>query len=81
MNEKNLRDLLRKKNMTPENMTADQKAQFDQLKDKMGQYKEKDVSELIQEIDRLKLNRDVREKLKGKDMDVFTNNLKPMLTT
>ena len=81
MNEKQLRDMLRKKDIKPENLSPEQKTQFEQLKRQMGQYKGKDASDLIRELDRLKLNSDVREKIKGKDMDLFTNNLKPMLTT
>jgi predicted outer membrane protein len=79
MSDKSLRDLMRDKKVTPENLTREQKAQLDMLKDKVGQYKDKDASEIMREIDRLKMNKDVLAKLKGKELDGFANTLKPIL--
>jgi hypothetical protein len=79
MNDKSLRDLLKEKKASPENMTREQKAQFDRLKEQVGQYKNKDMSEIMREIDRLKLNKDVLSKLKGKELDTFADALKPIL--
>lgn len=80
MSDKSLRDLMRDKKTSPDNLTMEQKAQFEQLKEKVGQYKDKDPDELLREIDRLKLNKDVLAKLKGKEMDTFASSLKPMLS-
>jgi hypothetical protein len=79
MNDKSLRDLLRDKKASPENMTREQKAQFEKFKQQVDQYKGKDVSEIMREIDRLKLNKDVLSKLKGKELDTFADALKPIL--
>jgi hypothetical protein len=79
MSDKSLRDMLRNKKASPENLTQEQKAQFEVLKEKVDKYKDKDVSELMREIDRLKLDKDVVSKLKGKELDTFANSLKPVL--
>jgi hypothetical protein len=79
MSDKSLRDLIKDKKASPENMTQEQKAQFEMLKQKVNQYKDKDVSEIMREIDRLKLNKDVLSKLKGKELDTFADTLKPVL--
>lgn len=79
MSDKTLRDLMRDKKVSPENLTKDQKAQFDKLKEKVGQYKDKDMPDLMRELDRLKLNKDVLSKLKGKELDHFTSTLSPVL--
>jgi hypothetical protein len=74
MNDKSLRDLLRDKKASPENMTREQKAQFEKFKQQVDQYKGKDVSEIMREIDRLKLNKDVLSQLKGKELDTFADS-------
>ena len=79
MSEKSLRDLMRDKKVSPESLTKEQKAQFDKLKEKVGQYKDKDVSGIMHELERLKGNKDVQSKLKGKDLDTFASTLKPVL--
>jgi hypothetical protein len=79
MSEKSLRDLMRDKKVSPENLTKEQKAQYDKLKDKVGEYQGKDISDIMREIDRLKTNKDVQQKLKGKELDTFANTLKPVL--
>jgi predicted outer membrane protein len=79
MSDKSLRDLMRDKKVSPENLTKEQKAQFDKLKEKVGQYKDKDMSDIMRELDRMKLNKDVLAKLKGKELDTFANTLKPVL--
>jgi hypothetical protein len=79
MNDKSLRDLMKDKKTSPENMTHEQKAQYEKFKEQVSQYKNKDVSEIMREIDRLKLNKDVLPKLKGKELDTFANALKPVL--
>lgn len=79
MNDKSLRDLLRDKKATPENMTREQKEQFEKFKQQVNRYKGKDMSEIMREIDRLKLNKDVLPKLKGKELDTFADALKPIL--
>jgi predicted outer membrane protein len=79
MNDKSLRDLMRDKQVSPENMTREQKAQFDKLKEQVGQYKGKDMSDIMREIDRLRLNKDVLSKLKGRELDTFADALKPIL--
>ena len=80
MREKSLRDLMREKKVSPETLTSEQKAQFEKLKDSVGQYKDKDLSDIMHELDRMKLNKDVAEKLKGKELDTFANTLKPVLS-
>lgn len=79
MNDKSLRDLVKKKKASPESLTSEQKAQYDALKQKVDQFKGRDVDDVMKEIDRLKLNRDVMAKLKGKELDTFANTLKPVL--
>lgn len=79
MSDKSLRDMMKNKKVSPENLTQEQMAQLNVLKDKVSQYKDKDESDIMREIDRLKLNKDVLAKLKGKDLDTFSNTLKPML--
>jgi hypothetical protein len=79
MSDKSLRDMMKNKKVSPENLTQEQLAQLNVLKDKVSQYKDKDESDILREIDRLKLNKDVLAKLKGKDLDTFSNTLKPML--
>lgn len=79
MNEKSLRDLMKDKNVSPENMTREQKAQFEKLKEQVGQYKGRDMSDIMKEIDRLRLNKDVLTKLKGRELDTFADALKPIL--
>lgn len=79
MNDKSLRDLIRNKKASPENLTREQKAQLDKLKEKVDHYKDKDMSDIMREIDKLKLNRDVMTKLKGRELDTFANSLKPVL--
>ena len=80
MHDKSLRDLMRDKKVSPDNLTREQKAQFEKLKAQVGQYKDKDVSDIMRELDRMKLNKDVLEKLKGKELDTFANTLKPVLS-
>jgi hypothetical protein len=80
MNDKSLRDMMKNKKASPENLTQEQKAQFEMLKEKVDKYKDKDVSELMREIDRLKLDKDVVSKLKGRELDTFANSLKPVLS-
>lgn len=79
MSDKSLRDLMRNKKISPEDLTREQKAQYDKLKEKVGQYKGKGESDLLREIDRLKLNKDVLARLKGRDLDMFADSLRPML--
>lgn len=79
MNDRSLRDLMREKKASPENMTKEQKAQYEKFKEQVSQYKNKDISEIMREIDRLKLNKDVIPKLKGKELDTFADALKPVL--
>lgn len=79
MNDKSLRDFIREKKASPENMTREQRAQFDKLKEQVGQYKNKDMSEIMREIDRLKLDKDVLSKLRGRELDTFADALKPIL--
>lgn len=80
MSNKSLRDMMNDKKVSPENLTHEQKAQFEILKEKVDKYKDKDVSDIMKEIDRLKLNKDVLAKLKGKELDTFANSLKPVLS-
>jgi hypothetical protein len=80
MNDKSLRDLMKEKKTSPENMDQNQKAQYEKFKEQVGQYKNKDIPDIMREIDRLKLNKDVLPKLKGKDLDTFANALKPVLS-
>lgn len=79
MSDKSLRDLMREKKVSPENLTHEQKAQLDKLKEQVGQYKDKDMADIMREIDRLKLNKDVLSKLKGRELGTFVNSLKPVL--
>lgn len=79
MSDKSLRDLMKDKKASPENLTKEQKAQFAKLKEQVDQYKGKDTDDIMREIDRLKLNKDVLAKLKGKELDTFASSLKPML--
>ena len=80
MREKSLRDLMRDKKVSPDNLTGEQKAQFEKLKSQLGQYKDKDMSDIMRELDRMKMNKDVADKLKGKELDTFANTLKPVLS-
>jgi hypothetical protein len=77
--DKSLRDMMQDKKVSPENLTPEQKEQYRRFKDKVGQYSNKDVSELMQELDKMKNNKDVSAKLKGRDLDNFTSTLKPIL--
>lgn len=79
MNDKSLRDLIRNKKASPESLTREQKAQYESLKQKVEQFKGRDMNDVMSELDRLKQNRDVIAKLKGKELDTFTSNLKPVL--
>lgn len=79
MKDKSLRDMMREKNVSPDNMTTEQKTQFSKLKDKVDQYKNKDTSDMMRELDRLKQTQEVKAKLNGKELDNFANTLKPML--
>lgn len=79
MNDKSLRDLIKNKKASPESLTNEQKAQYEALKQKVEKFKGRDMNDVMSEIDRLKQNRDVMAKLKGKELDTFTSNLKPVL--
>lgn len=80
MHDKSLRDLMRDKKVSPDNLTKEQKAQFDKLKDKAGQYKDKDLPDIMRELERMKLNKDVLARLKGKELDTFASTLKSVLS-
>lgn len=80
MSNKSLRDMMKDKKVSPDTMTEDQRAQYEMLKGKAEQLKDKDLSDVMKEIDRLKMNKDVLARLKGKDMDTFKETLKPMLS-
>lgn len=79
MHEKSLKDMLKKKNATPADLTPQQQAQMELLKRKVDQYKDKDMGELMHEIDKLKGNREVRSRVKSGELDTFADSLKPML--
>ncbi len=79
MKEKSLKDMLNKKGGTPDKLTGDQQAQMEFLKSKMDKYKDKDVGELMRELDRLKGDSAVRDRVKSGELDSFADTLKPML--
>ena len=79
MNDKSLRDLIKSKKASPESLTREQKTQYEALKKTVEQFKGRDMNDVMSEIDRLKQNREVMAKLKGKELDTFTGNLKPVL--
>jgi predicted outer membrane protein len=81
MNDKSLRDLIRNKKASPESLTPEQKQQFETLKRKVDQFQGKDANDVMKEIDRLKQNREVMAKLKGKELDTFASTLKPVLNS
>ena len=77
--DKSLRDMMQDKKVSPENLTPEQTEQYRRFKDKVGQYSNKDVSELMKELDKMKTNKEISSKLKGNDLDNFASTLKPIL--
>ncbi len=76
---KSLRDMIRKNNLSQENLTSEQKDQFKRFRDTVSQYQDKNPTQLMGELERLK-NGKGGPKLNTQDLDRFATTLKPMLS-
>ena len=76
---KSLRDMIRKNNLSQENLTSEQKDQFKRFRDTVSQYQDKNPAQLMGELERLK-NGKGGPTLNPQDLDRFATTLKPMLS-
>lgn len=79
MNKKSLRDMLNNQDVSPESLTPEQQHQFQQMKDTYNQYKDKKPGEIIDQINRMKNSREIRQMIRSGKIDELAQNLRPFL--
>ena len=81
MNRKALRDELRRMNVDPENLTSRQKKAVGTLKEEYDRLSGMDQNKILSELNRMKNDPALKEKLANGQMDDLAKRMQSVLTT